>query len=180
MQRTFWAFEGWKYTQHTFLQQIKMQQLGSSEMLFNQQSHCSICPSLASGINWVKKWNDMLAQHCWSHHTQQRKLWTIWLFLQCWQFHLFWNDLSWQGWNMPNIRQHCIRLYAMTKQISALEIKSCKINLNLNLEILVLNRWMRKNHPKELGRAKSDLIEDWSRCDLRWNLNKCSKNARKL
>ena len=34
--------------------------------------------------------------------------------------------------------------------------------------------------PKKLGRAKSDLIEDWSRCDLRWNLNKCSKNARKL
>ena len=61
---------------------------------------------------------------------------------------------------MPNIRQHCIGLHAMTKQISALEMKSYKINLNLNLDIVILNRWVRKNHPKELGRAKSDLIED--------------------
>ena len=37
-----------------------------------------------------------------------------------------------------------------------------------------------EKEPQKLGRAKSDPIEDWSRCDSRWNLNKVAKNARKL
>ena len=110
--------------------------------------------------------NDMLYKHRWSYHTQQGKLWTNGLFWQFWQFHLFWNDLT-------NIRQHCNQRYAMTKQNSPLEMKTDKISIKL--EILVLNKRMSKNHPKELGRAKSDQIEDWSRCDLRWNLNRGSK-----